>query len=116
METFPPGPRWPVPESLRTLGRRLAADLSDSPAAKIIEGCLTNTWTTSMRWAAGSEPEHVPKGRGEVFVATGDIPAMWLRDSTAQVRPYLAVAADPEVGDVLVGLSRRQIRYVLLDP
>jgi uncharacterized protein len=116
METFPAGPRWPVPESLRTLGRRLAADLSGSPAAEIIEGCLTNTWTTSMRWVAGPEPGRAGKDHREVFVATGDIPAMWLRDSTAQVRPYLAVAADPEIGDVLVGLSRRQIRYVLLDP
>lgn len=52
----------------------------------------------------------------EVFVKTGDIPAMWLRDSTAQVRPYLAVATDPEVGDVLAAVSRRQIRCVLLDP
>ncbi|MGW0831462.1 glycoside hydrolase family 125 protein [Streptomyces prunicolor] len=52
----------------------------------------------------------------EVFVKTGDIPAMWLRDSTAQVRPYLAVATDPEIGDVLVGVSRRQIRCALQDP
>jgi meiotically up-regulated gene 157 (Mug157) protein len=60
----------------------------------------------------------VPEAPGlpEVFVKTGDIPAMWLRDSTAQVRPYLAVATDPEVGDVLAGVSRRQIRCVLLDP
>jgi meiotically up-regulated gene 157 (Mug157) protein len=61
-----------------------------------------------MRWG---DPN-----RAEVFVKTGDIPAMWLRDSTAQVRPYLAVATDPEVGDVLVAVSRRQIRCVLLDP
>ncbi|MFE9441872.1 glycoside hydrolase family 125 protein [Streptomyces sp. NPDC006602] len=98
---------WAVPESLRSLGRRLATELRGSPAADIVEHCLTNTWTTSMSW--GAEPS-------DVFVKTGDIPAMWLRDSTAQVRPYLAVATDPEVGDVLVGVSRRQIRCVLLDP
>jgi meiotically up-regulated gene 157 (Mug157) protein len=101
---------WAVPESLRTLGRRLATGLRGSPAADIVESCLTNTWTTSMSWGTG--PSEFP----EVFVRTGDIPAMWLRDSTAQVRPYLAVATDPQVGDVLAGVSRRQIRCVLLDP
>ena len=113
MVTFPgstSGTVWAVPDSLRTLGRRLAAELRGSPAADIVESCLTNTWTTSMSW--GTEPSAAP----EVFVRTGDIPAMWLRDSTAQVRPYLAVAADPQVGDVLAGVSRRQIRCVLLDP
>jgi meiotically up-regulated gene 157 (Mug157) protein len=116
METFPSPPQWSVPESLQALGRRLATGLSGSPAADIIEGCLTNTWTTSMRWVAAPESGPAHEAHREVFVATGDIPAMWLRDSTAQVRPYLAVAADPEIGDVLVGLSRRQIRYLLLDP
>jgi meiotically up-regulated gene 157 (Mug157) protein len=64
-----------------------------------------------MSWSATSGDSG-----DEVFVRTGDIPAMWLRDSTAQMRPYLAVAEDPEIGDVLVGVSRRQIRCVLLDP
>ncbi|MGW0756508.1 glycoside hydrolase family 125 protein [Streptomyces sp. NPDC002814] len=113
MVTFPgstSGTLWAVPESLKTLGRRLATELRGSPAADIVESCLTNTWTTSMSW--GTEPSQVP----EVFVRTGDIPAMWLRDSTAQVRPYLALATDPAVGDVLAGVSRRQIRCVLQDP
>ncbi len=113
MVTFPgstSGTVWAVPESLSTLGRRLAGGLRGGPATDIVERCLTNTWTTSMSWGTGSA------SGPEVFVKTGDIPAMWLRDSTAQVRPYLAVATDPEVGDVLAAVSRRQIRCVLLDP
>ncbi len=137
MVTFPgstSGTVWAVPESLSTLGRRLATELRGGPAAEIVERCLTNTWATSMSWDApptgmsegamgwgGASEEATGRGTlsagsAEVFVRTGDIPAMWLRDSTAQVRPYLAVATDPEVGDVLVGVSRRQIRCVLLDP
>nr|WP_233533787.1 glycoside hydrolase family 125 protein [Kitasatospora sp. SolWspMP-SS2h] len=57
-----------------------------------------------------------PTADGDVFVVTGDIPGMWLRDSAAQVRPYLPAAADPEVGGVLRGVLRRQVRCVLIDP
>jgi meiotically up-regulated gene 157 (Mug157) protein len=54
---------------------------------------------------------------GSVFVITGDIPAMWLRDSTAQVRPLLALAADvPSVVELVTGVLRTQIEQVLVDP
>ncbi|MFI6602513.1 glycoside hydrolase family 125 protein [Nonomuraea sp. NPDC050536] len=96
-----------IPGSLEELALAVTRDLGGHPAAGLVRGCLTNTWTTSMR----------PAGDDEVFVITGDIPAMWLRDSTAQVRPYLAVAGqDPAVADLLAGVSRRQVRYVLTDP
>ncbi|MFC4303798.1 glycoside hydrolase family 125 protein [Cohnella boryungensis] len=51
------------------------------------------------------------------FVITGDIPAMWLRDSSAQVRHYLPLAAeDQELQLLLEGLIRRQIAYIHIDP
>src|SRR5262249_29206929 len=54
---------------------------------------------------------------GSVFVTTGDIPAMWLRDSTAQVRPLLALATDaPDVVEPVTGVLRRQLELVLIDP
>jgi meiotically up-regulated gene 157 (Mug157) protein len=54
---------------------------------------------------------------GTTFVFTGDIPAMWLRDSSAQVRPYIRLAAaSPSMRRVIAGLIRRQARYILLDP
>lgn len=54
---------------------------------------------------------------GTAFVVTGDIPAMWLRDSTTQLTPYLHFAdRDEQLADTLVAVSRRQLRYLTLDP
>lgn len=54
---------------------------------------------------------------GTTFLLTGDIPAMWLRDSTAQVRPYLVVAKeDPELADMISGLVKKQFSYICIDP
>lgn len=53
---------------------------------------------------------------GTVFVVTGDIPAMWLRDSTAQCRPLLAAARDAQIAELLIGVSRRQASFVIADP
>lgn len=51
------------------------------------------------------------------FVITGDIPAMWLRDSTTQMTPYLRFAADdPALADLLWAVVRRQFRLIDHDP
>jgi uncharacterized protein len=51
------------------------------------------------------------------FVFTGDIPAMWLRDSAAQVRHYLDFAKeDAELQRIIEGLINRQMMYVAIDP
>lgn len=54
---------------------------------------------------------------GTTFLLTGDIPAMWLRDSTAQVRPYLVIAkTDEELADMISGLVKKQFFYINIDP
>ncbi|MGG5305031.1 hypothetical protein IGK16_002661 [Enterococcus pernyi] len=51
------------------------------------------------------------------FLLTGDIPAMWLRDSTAQVRPYLVIAKeDEDLADMISGLVKKQFYYITIDP
>ena len=50
------------------------------------ERCFLNTLETTVKM----------KEDGTVYVITGDIPAMWLRDSTAQIRPFLFPAKENE--------------------
>ena len=67
--------------------------------------CFMNTIETTVQ----QEP-------GDTFVITGDIPAMWLRDSTAQVLHYLRFADDPQVSAMIEGLIARQAECILRDP
>ena len=53
---------------------------------------------------------------GTFFVLTGDIPAMWLRDSAAQVTHYIPVAEDRETGNMIEGVIKRQLMYIKTDP
>ncbi len=54
---------------------------------------------------------------GTAYVKTGDIPAEWLRDASAQVRPYLYYAkSDPAVRGLLRAIIAREAKYVQIDP
>ncbi len=56
-------------------------------------------------------------GDGSVFMLTGDIPAMWLRDSSVQVTGYLPYAGeDGDVKNLIRGLLKRQFFYITIDP
>ncbi|MDQ0642235.1 glycoside hydrolase family 125 protein [Microbacterium murale] len=54
---------------------------------------------------------------GSVFVITGDIPAMWLRDSTTQLAPYLRfLDRSPWLADLVESVVRRQFEFIRHDP
>ena len=54
---------------------------------------------------------------GTVHVITGDILAMWLRDSTAQIRTFLFPAKENgEIRQMIAGLVKRQFACICLDP
>lgn len=86
--------------------------LSTSPKLRWMFGnCFPNTLDTTVHYRLDDE------GLPDTFVCTGDIAAMWLRDSGAQVYPYVALAGeDPALADMLKGVIRRQMRLILLDP
>ncbi len=74
---------------------------------KLFRSCFMNTIETTVEF-----PEE-----GDTYVFTGDIPAMWLRDSSAQLIPYLNLAKEyKEIRAMFSGLLKRQFRYILLDP
>ena len=74
--------------------------------AAMYRKCYACTWETTLQ-----------RDTDSVFLVTGDIPAMWLRDSSAQVFHYLDRAAEfPEVMQAIRGLLRRQFMYICLDP
>ena len=50
------------------------------------------------------------------FVITGDIPAMWLRDSTMQVFHYVPFASDKEVKELIEGVIKKQFKLICIDP
>src|SRR4030095_12868745 len=55
-------------------------------------------------------------GRPDTLVVTGDINAMWLRDSTAQVTPYVPLASkDNKLRDLIAGVLNRQTLCILTD-
>jgi len=86
------------------------AKLRDPKLAWMFENCFPNTLDTTVQFKTKN-------GKPDTFVITGDINAMWLRDSAAQVWPYLPLAnEDPKLKALLAGVINRQTQCVLIDP
>lgn len=84
--------------------------ISNHELAWMFENCFPNTLDTTVTY---SEED----GRPDSFVITGDIHAMWLRDSTAQVWPYLPLVNDDEqLQKLFQGLINRQSKCINIDP
>lgn len=84
--------------------------IKDPKLAWMFENCFPNTLDTTVEYG-------VKDGRPDTFVITGDINAMWLRDSSAQVWPYLPlVNQDSELKALLAGVINRQTQCILFDP
>ncbi len=96
-----------VSASIQNLVNQVKEKLGDEQLGLMFENCFTNTLNTTVKRMEDNT----------TYVITGDIPAMWLRDSTCQLRPYLILAAeDAEIADTLEGLVERQFRYIQMDP
>jgi meiotically up-regulated gene 157 (Mug157) protein len=86
------------------------AKVGNKELAWMFENCFPNTLDTTVEF-------EVVNGRPDTYVITGDIDAMWLRDSSAQVYPYLSLVKDDQpLQQLIAGVINRQTRCILKDP
>ena len=74
--------------------------------ATLYRNCYTSTIDSAIK--------ELPDG--SLFVLTGDIPAMWLRDSSAQVNHYVPLSDDPKVAEIIKKVILKQFQYIVMDP
>ena len=92
--------------------RQVKKLLKHSPyLAWMFENCFPNTLDTTVHYTEDSD------GTPDTFVYTGDIHAMWGRDSGAQVWPYLQFAnKDKNLKKMIKGVILRQFHNISFDP
>ena len=80
----------------------------DATLACLLRNTFPNTLDTTVRLRDNGNPP---------FIVTGDIDAMWLRDSFSQLTPYMPfVVSDANISELLVGVLRTQTRQIIADP
>ena len=83
--------------------------IGDPELAWLFENCFPNTLDTTVDF-------EMIDGKPDTYVITGDIDAMWLRDSTAQVWPYLSlIKNDEHLQQLIKGVINRQVKCIHLD-
>ncbi|WP_028543868.1 glycoside hydrolase family 125 protein [Paenibacillus taiwanensis] len=97
-----------LPQAVLRVMEEANTKLSDNPKLKqLFLNCFPNTLQTTTKLHDDDTS----------YVFTGDIPAMWLRDSSAQVRQYLPLAKeDADIRRIIAGLVRKQMKYIQIDP
>jgi meiotically up-regulated gene 157 (Mug157) protein len=97
-------------EGVEEIIKFIKPQIKDPQLSWMFENCYPNTIDTTVDF-------EIINGKPDTFIITGDIDAMWLRDSTAQVWPYLPlVKKDTKIKNLVKGLINRQAKCVIRDP
>ncbi|CCH52021.1 Meiotically up-regulated gene 157 protein [Fibrisoma limi BUZ 3] len=90
--------------------RMVRGQIKNPEMGWLFENCFPNTLDTTVDFS-------MVNGRPDTYVITGDIDAMWLRDSTAQVWPYLPLMKQDEpLRQLIEGVIYRQTSNIRKDP
>lgn len=95
--------------------RELKQEIYDPDLFRLFENTYPNTLDTAIRWkgvASNNSDEEL------CFIITGDINAMWIRDSANQVAPYKTVLRNKtdDIASVFRGTINLQARYLIQFP
>lgn len=92
---------------------RVTKNIGDEDLRHMFGQCFPNSLDTTVYYHR-DEPGSL---NDDTFIVTGDIPAMWLRDSTNQLWPYLPfINEDDELKSLFIGAINRQAKCILKDP
>ncbi|WP_138755112.1 glycoside hydrolase family 125 protein [Paenibacillus sinopodophylli] len=103
-----PMPELTLPKAVQDVLAEAEQKLAHRPKLlQLFKNCFPNTLETTTKLMDD----------GTTFVITGDIPAMWLRDSVEQVIHYVPFAKeDKDVQRIIGGLIKRHMNYIQIDP
>lgn len=111
-----PEVRWPVSkrhfksEAIENAIKAFQSKVTNKELGWLFNNCFPNTLDTTVFYSEKN-------GKPDTYVITGDIDAMWLRDSSAQVFPYLQFTRqDKNLQKLIAGVINKQVEFILKDP
>lgn len=111
-----PEVRWPVAkrhfksDAIENAIKTFQSKVANKELGWLFNNCFPNTLDTTVFYSEKN-------GKPDTYVITGDIDAMWLRDSSAQVFPYLQFTRqDKNLQKLIAGVINKQVEFILKDP
>ncbi len=97
-------------QAIEDIIEEMQGSIANKELGWLFGNCFPNTLDTTVEF-------EIVNGKPDTYVITGDIDAMWLRDSSAQVWPYIAFCnKDEKLKQLIAGVINRQTKCIIKDP